>query len=584
MVDGARGNDVRGSIGRSAFKTIPAALTAASANNASNPVWILPGTYDITSSLIIPAGVSVRGQSFQSTKIRLTTNVSGTVVTMGSGSTIDDLTLSVYGTGSSNGVYLKGVVADGTSAIRNCFVDVSAGASLTNPFTTGIEFSGTNSYADPTFSLNNVKTTSVRVRSLGNSNSRGILASGANRVSIHDSTVYVAPPANTGDVGSYVGVETTNESTLVQLRNTSVGVTLPGVGEAFTASDILQTNPTTPTYSSYLKSPGIHVGPGTDLVTRTAGGRGFTASSYGNSVYYGLHGAISNSPSNAFLWPGTQAIATSSTTFPDSNLAFYEVQQSTLFAGLSASLRKGASAGNATTLSVYYSPGDTIDNPLATWTGYISTTTVNGTPRSRMYINSSNGSLAVGQAVYGPGVLPGTITIPIKSDEQGTGFQLNVLPVQSVGSSGSPLTFMNGPPAAAFTGTVPNDGSKTITSITGSPNLLVGQTVYGYTTANNVYFNTGYVGIATPSRIVSISAGGVPTLDNVDSAGTSITFYTTNVFATGASVSLLDSNVPQRVYNVSKHLNPKDRVLVNMKYDVSGTNTSTDLAAQLNFF
>jgi hypothetical protein len=75
-----------------------------------------------------------------------------------------------------------------------------------------------------------------------------------------------------------VGVETndTSDTGSIQLRTTTVGVTTPTAGQSYTASDILQTNPTTIDNPSYLASAGIQIGPGVDLVTKSAGGKALT--------------------------------------------------------------------------------------------------------------------------------------------------------------------------------------------------------------------------------------------------------------------------------------------------------------------
>jgi hypothetical protein len=160
-----------------------------------------------------------------------------------------------------------------------------------------------------------------------------------------------------------------NNTGSIQLRTTTVGVTKPTGVQAYTASDILQTNPTTITDPSYLASPGIQVGPGTDLVTKSAGGKGFSTYIYPNTVYYGLKGSIKDATTGGYLWPGTQEVK--GNVFPDTGNppAYYRIQQPTLISGLSAGLNIATSGTDTVTLLVRYTPvGGTITNTIFTVT------------------------------------------------------------------------------------------------------------------------------------------------------------------------------------------------------------------------
>lgn len=64
----------------------------------------------------------------------------------------------------------------------------------------------------------------------------------------------------------------------------------PSSTDAYTASDILQTTPYTISDPTYLASTGIQIGPGTDLVTKSAGEKGFSTYIYPTVIYYGLKG------------------------------------------------------------------------------------------------------------------------------------------------------------------------------------------------------------------------------------------------------------------------------------------------------
>jgi hypothetical protein len=172
--------------------------------------------------------------------------------------------------------------------------------------------------------------------------------------------IYVAQPTSTASTGSYVGVETadTNNTGSIQLRATTIGVVIPTGGQSYTASDILQTNPATITDPTYLVSAGIQIGPGVDLVTKSAGSKGFSTYIYPTTIYFGLRGDLKNGTSGGYMWPGTMVAAAGGSGFPDTGTppAFYRVQQPALISGLSCGLAGAPGTGNTLTVLVRYTP------------------------------------------------------------------------------------------------------------------------------------------------------------------------------------------------------------------------------------
>ena len=142
--------------------------------------------------------------------------------------------------------------------------------------------------------------------------------------------------------------------------------------DAYSRSDILQTTPSTVSDPTYLTSPGIQLGPGVDLVTKSAGGKPFSTYIYPTTIYYGLKGSIT-SGTNGYLWPGTQAV--SAGTFPDPGLpaAYYRIQQPAILSGMNIACTTGPSSTYETTIQVYYTPAGgsitTIPNFRKTITG-----------------------------------------------------------------------------------------------------------------------------------------------------------------------------------------------------------------------
>jgi hypothetical protein len=289
------------------------------------------------------------------------------MISMGVYCRVEDLTLNLSCTGTEDNVSLVGIefpdVSDTattqTSKLRTCVltVDNSNMDVDLNSNVTGILASGTGALSSSTFSFNSVKGCTINVRSNGGGLKRGILVSNSNQMSTRDTNIFVAAPSDTASTGSYVGVETNDltETGSIQLRSTTVGVVSPGVGDSYTASDILQTTPATITNPTYLASPGIQVGPGVDLVTKTAGGKGFSTYNYPTTLYYGLRGNIKDGAASGYLWPGTQA---ASNLFPDTTTpaAYYRTQQAFILSGMNAHLTTAASTGRDVIVNVRRTP------------------------------------------------------------------------------------------------------------------------------------------------------------------------------------------------------------------------------------
>ena len=339
-VDRVNGNDSTASIGGLPYLSIQAAISAATTGTT---IWILPGSYTLSAGITIPNGVSIRGLSVQTCVLQLLLVGGPTdMITMGENTRIEDLTITL----SSAGHYaLRGIVFPGTTSqtakVRTCVLTVdnsTAGSSGTSNVY-GIDAAGTGSLTARSFSFNAIKGSTINVLSTGGGNKRGIIVSNSNVVSIRDTNVYVAtPPDNAAFAGSYVGIETADPTNIgsIQVRAGSIGATKATGSQTYTSSDILQTNPSTITDPSYLASPGIQIGQGTDLVTKSAGGGPFSTYVYPTVIYYGLKGNIKlgASPSqDSYMWPGTQAV--SNTLFPDTGTppAFYRIQQPAILSG-----------------------------------------------------------------------------------------------------------------------------------------------------------------------------------------------------------------------------------------------------------
>uniref|UniRef100_A0A6C0CK03 DUF1565 domain-containing protein n=1 Tax=viral metagenome TaxID=1070528 RepID=A0A6C0CK03_9ZZZZ len=357
VVDAVNGNDSTGVVGGLPFKTVNAAVNSATPNT-NQVIWVLPGIYNLTSPIVMPDGVSMRGLNVQSSIIQMTNVIADTtLLTMGSNSRIEDLTLNLTSTGHYTliGIAFTGTTT-ATTKLRTCVLTVN---NSTAPYTgtsevTGIKASGTGALSPGSFAFNSLKGSTVNVYSNGGGNKRGVLVSSSNTITTRDLNVYVAAPADSRSAGSYVGIETNDPASTgsIQLRATTVGTFTSSISG--TSSDILQTTPSSFVSPTYLLYPGIQIGPGTDLVTKNAGGKGFSSYVFSSTIFYGMKGTVGGPA--GWLWPGTQTW--NAGVFPDTGLpaAYYRVQQPFILGGMCMGLNLSCGNSNSVTALVQKTP------------------------------------------------------------------------------------------------------------------------------------------------------------------------------------------------------------------------------------
>jgi hypothetical protein len=381
--------------------TIEAAVNAITTGSLSGvTIWVLPGVYNLSPTgtnstitdsggqtcyplIVLPNNTSIRGLSTQTTTIQCASPTQNTILmTVGVQCRIEDLTLnlgsaSYAGTYNLVGLYLNGSTTAQTK-LRTAVITVNNSAvaytASTNVY--GAQCDGTSGgLTAGSFAFNVFKGSTINVYSNGGGVKRGVIVTNVNAASCRDFNVYVARPTTaTGSTGTYVCVETndTNQTGSIQLRSTTCGTQQPGPGHTYTASDILQTTPTTITDPTYLASAGIQVGPGVDLVTKTAGGKGFSTYTYPTTLFYGALGTLRNSGigvTGGYLWLGTVTIHSSGgqfTQYPDTTTpaARYRVQQPLILSGMSVNVVTapgGTPTASTTTITVRKTPvGGTI--------------------------------------------------------------------------------------------------------------------------------------------------------------------------------------------------------------------------------
>jgi hypothetical protein len=295
---------------------------------------------------------------------------------MGANTRLENFTMKLTSAGhyTLTGLRFPGTTSV-TAKLRTCVLTVdNSGAAFDGlSDVTGVLFDGSGNLASGSFSFNSLKGSTVNVYSNGAGLKRGVLVNNTNVTSTRDVNIYVAQPTSpgatgaTGATGSYVGVETADAANTgsIQLRATTVGTVRPTAGNSYTASDILQTNPATITDPTYLASAGIQIGPGTDLVTKSAGSKGFSVYNYPITIYYGAIGQIKNNSFSGYLWPGSLFFNSSPSSYPDTTVpvARYKVQQPAILAGMYATCN-AATADVVITVCKNAAPatGDTISN------------------------------------------------------------------------------------------------------------------------------------------------------------------------------------------------------------------------------
>ena len=566
VVDTVYGNDATASIGGTPYKTVQAAISAVTSGQT---VWILPGTYNLASGITIPNGTAIRGLNTQTVTLQmLGVTADTTLITMGENCRLEDVTLKLA---SSAHHTLKGIVFGGTSTVTSKLrtsvltVDNSTATAGGTSNVYGVEANGTGSLNSESFSFNCLKGSTINVRSNGGGNKRGILVSNANVVTTRDLNIYVAAPTTpASSTGSYVGVETNDpigpNVGSVQMRATTVGITTPTGTQPYTASDIMQTTPAVILDPSYLASPGIQVGPGTDLVTKSAGNKGFSTYVYPSIVYYGLKGNITSAAAGGWLWPGT--CVASAGVFPDAGTPppFFRIQQPALLSGISGSLNVAPITGTVT-LSAQYTPigNQTPNLGPAAFTGSIAGTALTITALA-------SGTVQIGQLLTGSGVSNRTYIVA------GSGTSWTVSNSQTVGSTA--MTSACYYAGATFSGNITSNTTLTVTSaIVGT--IQIGQflsAVSGATSGASGVFNGTYI----------VSGSGTSWVVNQSHNVSTIAMKSYAIIPTAFELTFTTTTSTLNYYNSSTRLNTGDKLLLYSNY--TGTTNAHDITCQLDLF
>jgi hypothetical protein len=366
-------------------------LTLTSTNATTNLVGIaLPGTTSVTSKL----RVSVLTVDNSGLAVGTTTNVYG-VLCSGAGvlgpatfsfNMLKGSTINVKSNGAGNkfGIFMPSTSASEVSTRdMNIFVAAPTTATSTGLYV-GVYTDNANSqvqvrtssvagspYPAVALKLPVVLRTDVDTALTGNPTIQGVPLVQGNRVLVAAQTVgtqngiYVVDgggawtraldyAAGTAAFGAYVFVDggtyvhTGWECTTVG----NVGAVALTFAQRYAGGDILQNAP-----QAAFGTNGIQIGPGTDLITRTACNHPFTTFVTPTTLDYALNGNVNDAI--RYYWPGVQ-------TAGDTTQVFYRFQQKSIVQGMAVNLRTAPGGANAVVVTVLKSTTGVVGSGVPT--------------------------------------------------------------------------------------------------------------------------------------------------------------------------------------------------------------------------
>lgn len=200
LVDPVLGDDTKGGVNQSPFKTINGALTVAVSGTL---IKLAPGTY--TETVVLPTGVSLVGEDSMRTKISYAATANTDLLTLSSNSKVQSISLQLTSTGHFQ---LRAVVYSNTAAADCKMLDVvinvdnSSASSSGTSNVYGIHSNGTSS---STYEWQALILCTITVTSTGLGNKRALLCDTGTHT--FSSRVSNFAALGTGS-GSFIGIET----------------------------------------------------------------------------------------------------------------------------------------------------------------------------------------------------------------------------------------------------------------------------------------------------------------------------------------------------------------------------------------
>ena len=284
VVDIVGGNDSTASINGNPFSTIQGAVNA---SVAGTTIWVMPGTYNLPSGITLKSNTSLRGISLQGVIIQMTGVISDTIlITMGTSTRLEDVTLNLSSASDVNltAVYFPGSTST-TAKVRVCLINVNSTIPTLTKTICGMFSDGATTNPNVILSTNSVQRTTTNVT--GNLTSggkiRGWYFTGALQFSVRDTVIF----ANGGVGSDTIGVETTNTSSLIIIKTSTVS------GSNY---DIRQPS------GLSIQNSGIQLC-ATDLINANADTNGFQTNIETGNLVFSILGNIGND--THYLLPGT---------------------------------------------------------------------------------------------------------------------------------------------------------------------------------------------------------------------------------------------------------------------------------------
>jgi hypothetical protein len=164
---------------------------------------------------------------------------------------------------------------------------------------------------------------------------------------------------------------------------TTVGTDALTITQVYAGADILQNAP-----QAANGTNGIQIGPGTDLVTKTAATRPFTTYVYPTTLVYGLNGNVNDA--TRYLWQGVQ------TGSGDTTEVFYKFQQRSILQGMSVYIRTISSSQTVLVTVNKATANPTTSAPATAGVPTLMSVTVDGSVSNVAYNYGSSVDFAAG--------------------------------------------------------------------------------------------------------------------------------------------------------------------------------------------
>lgn len=271
------------------FKTLAAAAVATGIASG-DVILLLPGTYDMAADFTIPVGVAIRGVERGTVIIqRLLTVVSATLITMGLGSSLGDVTLRLT-SAVNTATLLRGVSFPGatttTAKLRNVRVEVE-NVAVSVADSTDVIGVRVGSTGTPGKYHSNLEDVEILVQTKGNGKKRCLLLDTSGGVAnCRNVNSLLERQGGAPGAPNYIAVEIDQVGATLYMQDGSseISPVTAGADASQTAGSLQLSN---------------HV-----LVTNNANAKGFTAYD-SNHDEWSVEGAVTNGAVTRFMRPGS---------------------------------------------------------------------------------------------------------------------------------------------------------------------------------------------------------------------------------------------------------------------------------------